>query len=331
VTSPDAKSKSDAAGETDKTKRKPFRDWHGASIGLFLGVAGLLASRLGYLWIGFDVVSQFGMQFLLLTVSALIGMAVPRYKGLVTSAVFAIMIAGYALWPYWVSGGSFKPDPVATGEHQLQVASFNTYGLNKNYAEIASSVNALNADVVTLVEMGSDKDVALNALKQNYPYQVDCKSKDYCELAIVSKFPLTDVIADAAWDGPPYIRATLQSPAGPVTIFGIHTTRFPHSRAQFMQVTAMVKLVETVTGPVIMMGDFNSTPFSRINYTITEGLNFTRLTSLPTWPATLGFPQLAIDHIFVSPGIRALSSEHIGDSAGSDHFPISIVLAIPGK
>ncbi len=327
----DVKPETTAKNEADTSKRKPFRDWHGASIGLIIGISGVVAGRMGYLWIGFDVVSQFGMQFLLLTVSALIAMATPRYKGLIASTLFVLMLSGYSLWPHLVSATPFKPDPLAPGEQQLQVASFNTYGLNNDHAEIAAAVLAINADVVTMIEMGTGKADVLSALKSVYPYQGDCQNYINCELAIVSKYPLSSVIGDANWEGPSYIRATVELSSGPLTVFGIHTTRFPHSRAQLKQVNALVKLVEGISGPVIIMGDFNATPFSRINHTVSEGLNFTRVTSLPTWPATIGFPQLAIDHIFVSPGIRAISSQQIGNNAGSDHYPISIVLAVSNK
>ena len=53
------------------------------------------------------------------------------------------------------------------------------------------------------------------------------------------------------------------------------------------------------------MGDFNATPFSRILGVLQDSANLTRLTNLPSWPSQLGLPQIAIDHIFVSPGITA--------------------------
>lgn len=296
---------------------------------IVIGIGGVLGARLGYLWIGFDVVSQFGMQFILLTMAAILGMFAPRYKGLVTTILFAIMISLYALWPHWVSAGPASIAPLAQGEQQLKLASFNTFGYNKQYAKIEASIIALNADVVTLVEMEADKAVVLQNLKQTYPYQVGCVIVLYCHLAVISKYPLQYVQAEAVWTGPPYIRATLQLNNQTITIFGVHTTRFPQSRSQLAQVNALVKLLETVQGPTIVMGDFNATPFSRINQTISQGTGFSRLSYLPTWPASVGFPQLAIDHIFVSPGIRALSNQQIGDNAGSDHFPISIVVALP--
>lgn len=304
------------------------RDWSGATLALLVGVAGLVLARLGHLWIAFDVASQFSMQFLFLVLAAVLGMASPRMKGLVATIFFALMIVGYAVWPHWVSTGAVKSYALATGEQQLKVASFNTYASNKDYQGIINSVLALDADVVTLIEMEQDKAGVLAALKLEYPYQVDCNIIRSCHLAIISKFPLIDFDSQALWGGPPYIRASLGPEFGGLTIFGVHTTRFPHSRAQFKQVNALVRLIETLPGRFVIMGDFNSTPFSRINQTVSQGLGFARLTQLPTWPARVGFPQLAIDHIFASPGIRALSDERIGDNAGSDHYPISIVLAI---
>ena len=79
------------------------------------------------------------------------------------------------------------------------------------------------------------------------------------------------------------------------------------------------------------LGDMNATPYSRVTATLAAQANLTRLTNLPTWPATIGLPQIAIDHIFVSDGIRQLESQSIGNSAGSDHFPIFMKLAIPVK
>ena len=44
-----------------------------ASLGLLLGIAGLAASRLGQLWIAFDVFSQFTLQFGVVAVAFAIG------------------------------------------------------------------------------------------------------------------------------------------------------------------------------------------------------------------------------------------------------------------
>jgi endonuclease/exonuclease/phosphatase (EEP) superfamily protein YafD len=193
------------------------------------------------------------------------------------------------------------------------------------------SIRELNPDVMVIVEFGSGKLPLLDRLKADFPYQYTCQTDPPCETALISKYPISDFKARAFWDGPPYISASLGPDWNYLTIFGVHTTRFPHSRAQFTQARAFVKMAEGATGLKIVMGDFNSTSFSRINQTIADGLDLQRLSYLPTWPASQGFPQLAIDHIFASTDIVAVSGEVIGDNAGSDHYPISIAVSVPVK
>ena len=52
---------------------------------------------------------------------------------------------------------------------------------------------------------------------------------------------------------------------------------------------------------------------------------------LPSWPSFFGLPQLGIDHIFLSPGLRVLKEPLIGDSAGSDHFPVIATVGVPSN
>jgi len=40
---------------------------------------------------------------------------------------------------------------------------------------------------------------------------------------------------------------------------------------------------------------------------------------------------MAIDHIFVSSGIIPTESQRIGEPAGSDHFPVTLKIAVPLK
>lgn len=317
--------------ESEKPKKKLHHDWHGASIALFFGILGVVGARLGYLWIGFDVISQFEFQSIMLAAAAVLGLAVPRYKGLVTSIFFVIFVTAYGMWPHVASAIRAPSVTAIAGEHNLKVASFNTLYTNQDNAGIVTSVLNMNADVTTLIEMGVNKNQVLEALKSNYPYQAGCQANDECEMAIISKFPLTNIVSKGMWVGSPLIQATVDIGNGPITILGVHTTRFPHFRAQFTQVKELIKYVETIHGHVVMMGDFNSTPFSRVNKTISVALGFKRLTNLPTWPATFNFSQFAIDHIFVSSGIRAASGEQIGDNAGSDHYPVTLTLGIADK
>ncbi len=315
------------ANQDSPKKEKIKRDWSGATLGLIVGVFGLVMARLGHLWVGFDVFSQFSLQFIFLTVAMVFGLVFPRYKGLIGLVIFVMMLVAYALWPQI----NFQSAEIATpsGSQRLRVASFNSFVFNRDFAAQRETILKLDPDVMTLVEFTADKQELLDSLRSAYPYQETCFAKAECDAAIISKVPLFNVTAKGLWAGAPLIQASLGPQFGGVTIFGIHTTRFPHSRAQFTQIKESVKYFETVPGRLIIMGDFNATPFSRVTETVVQSLGVNRLTNKPTWPANYGFPQLAIDHIFASADLVPLSSETIGNNAGSDHFPVAITLAVP--
>ncbi len=323
------KPKPDTAPEKTKKKR---RGAFSASLGLLLGLCGLMGTRLGHLWAAFDVFSQFTVQFAFLTAAFALAMVLPRFKVLAAIVIFASLLAAYGAWPHLVSGDGKPPVvEVAANERALRVASYNTYRPNLDFDAQVASVRKLDADVVVLLELDETKRPILDRLKDTYPFQHSCFELQYCYLTIISKTPLSNVSALAIWEGPPHTRAMLGPEFGNVTIIGVHTTRFPHSRAQLTQVRALVKAMEVIPGPVIVAGDFNTTPFSRVASTLANGAGLVRHTKLPSWPSQLQLPQLAIDHIFTSPTIRAVSSQVIGDSAGSDHFPIAMTFAVPRK
>jgi endonuclease/exonuclease/phosphatase (EEP) superfamily protein YafD len=333
VTEPSEQPQPDASATeaTPPKKRKPTGRFE-CRIGLLLGLGGLIGSRLGQLWIAFDVFSQFTLHFAIVTVAFLIGMLMPRAKLLAAFLVIVAGVVAIGIWPHLMSreqGATVGAAPA--GQKALRVASFNTLYRNDDAAAVAAEVRRLNADVVALIEMGPSKRKVVEGLRDLYPYKADCFRVDYCNLAILSKYPVAGSEARVQWEGPPYLAATLGPEAGNLTVMAVHTIRFPHSRAQYRQVVALGAFIETMPGLKLVMGDFNATPFSRIIDAVQARSGLRRLSILPTWPTHVGLPQIAIDHIFVSPSITQLSPEAIGEPAGSDHFPVIIDIGVPLK
>ena len=314
--------------EAPRRKRKPTGRVE-CQLGFLLGLALLAASRLGQLWIAFDVFAQFTLQFAVVTVGFLIGMLMPRAKLLAAFVVMVVGIVAIGAWPHVASRVPHVLGAAGQGERALKVASFNTLWVNDDADAVRAEIERLDADIITLIEMGPAKRRILGEMKARYPYQFDCYDVDYCNFAVLSKLPFADAESRGRWQGPPYIRVRLGPEAGGLTVFGVHTIRFPHSLAQFRQVSEIARLIERTGGPRLVMGDFNATPFSRVLGVLQDSANLTRLTNLPTWPSQAGLPQIAIDHIFVSPGIRLIEAEQIGEAAGSDHYPVSARIAVP--
>ena len=312
-----------------QTRRRRPSGWLECLLGLAVGLAGLVASRLGQLWIAFDVFSQFTLQFAVIAAAFLVGLLMPRAKLLTAAVLLVLGIAGIGMWPHLASRDPWPAVTAAEGERALKVASFNTLWINNDADAVKAEIVRLDADVIVLIEMGPAKRRILAEIKDRYPHQADCYGIDYCNFAVLSRLPIAATEARGRWQGPPFIRVKLGPEAGGLTVFGVHTTRFPHAAAQFRQVTEIARLIEATAGRKLVMGDFNATPFSRIMTVLQDRAGLARLTFLPSWPAQLGLPQIAIDHILVSPGLRLLAPARIGEAAGSDHYPVIAMIAVP--
>lgn len=301
-------------------------------MGVLLGLLGLAASRLGQLWISFDVFSQFTLQFALVTLAFAIGWLAPRGRHIVALALLIAGLVGIGMWPHLASRAPEVLAQPEEGQLSLKVASFNTLWTNDDADAVQAEIERLDADIITLIEMSPSKRRILPALKHRYPHQAECYNLDYCNLVVLSKLPIAESEAHGAGElggAPSFIRAKLGPEGGGLNVFGVHTIRFPHSQAQFRQVAALSAVIEKLPGPKLVMGDFNATPFSRILNTLEDSANLTRLTYLPSWPSKLELPQIAIDHIFLSAGLKPLEAAAIGEPAGSDHYPVSARIAVP--
>jgi endonuclease/exonuclease/phosphatase (EEP) superfamily protein YafD len=93
-----------------------------------------------------------------------------------------------------------------------------------------------------------------------------------------------------------------------------------------------MEAVETMEGPLVVLGDFNLTnlqvSYDEIIRTLRDahadagyGLGFTRTPLRGTGP-----PTWRIDFVFYTPELVALSTTH-GDFGGSDHRPVVAELA----
>jgi len=313
-----------------KRRRRWRRGRIACLIGMLAGLGGLVAGRLGVLWIDFDVFAQFTLHFAAILLAFLIGYLMPRARVLTTVAVIIIVIVAIGIWPHVASQTIEALGKPASAEHTLRLMTFNTRLTRHNGNAVAEEVLRNDPDVAILIEFSEDKRSGLDALKARYPYQADCFGIPECYIAIVAKVPFANVESRASWEGPPLIRAHFGDELGGVTVVGVHTIRFPHQRAQLRQIEELVRFLDDIEGPLVVAGDFNATPFSRLLNTFAERSRMSRLTVLPSWPAWFQLPQLAIDHVFAGRGVRATEAARIGKNAGSDHYPVIVGLAVSG-
>lgn len=224
--------------------------------------------------------------------------------------------------------------PVASadaGDIELTVTTFNIWGRNGDHAAAARILEATGADVILLQEVGPGAEDLLAALKSRYPWRLDCAQVAYCDLAMLSREPWVETgTIRPTRDQPSLLWARFERGGRSVTVATTHLNRPPWP-IHLRQIDGLSRNLAEMRGPIVLGGDFNATPWS---YAVTRLIETSGLAPLaglrPTWPTTFGLPpQLPIDHLFVSDGIRNLGAER-GPYAGSDHLPVVARVAIGG-
>ncbi len=298
------------------------------AFGLIIVALLMFTLPLSKLILAVDMATHFTAHYMVAGGALLIGFFMPRWNVTVATA---LTIAGVFLIGYLaVNKSDVVEKPAIANTTRVKLMTFNTWMQNRNWQALTKEIERSNPDIVTLMEFSRAKEPLLDALKTKYPYQLKCLDVSSCNLVILSKFPFTDSIVRVRWYGPPYVRVTFGKELGSLNLFAVHTIRPPFYRAQFRQIGALANAVNEHKELKIVMGDFNATPFSRTLNTFAKRTKLKRLSDIPTWPATFaGLPQVAIDHIFVSPEIKVLAPSRLGNNAESDHFPVNVVVAVP--
>lgn len=294
-------------------------------------LAGLAAPYLAARWIEFDMLSHFRLHF--------VGFAIGAAAALVFRRIWLpLIVMGLIATPLAISVLPLigqQPDgaqQVAEGEVPLKILTVNTWYRNTDWPALEAYLRKEDAEVVVMMEFGQSKRPLLDKLKVLYPHRRDCISIRNCRLLLLSKKPFERASHKVRWQGPPIIWARFGKELGGLTVIGVHLSRPPSAATQLRQVKELARETLKVGDPVIVAGDFNATQWSMILNAFQEFSGLWRLTTEPTWPTFFfGLPQLGIDHIFISNGIRPLAYPRRGEDIGSDHLPMSAQLAIRSK
>jgi endonuclease/exonuclease/phosphatase (EEP) superfamily protein YafD len=262
---------------------------------------------------------QLGAVSLLLLIVAL---ALRMWVELLLAVLLTVWHA-VVLFPFL----SFSEHDVAAGT-PLKVLSLNLWYENEDHARTIAALEASGADVIATVETTAEWRDDLTALASVYPYRLDCVGKAFrCGVALYSKLPFEESFAGRI-DGalPTIVRVTLDWQGKPLTIAALQLIN-PliglEEDFQAQQEAVAAAYFAQVQGDLVVMGDFNSTPWSDLQnrFRAATGLdNRGRLAF--TWPSWApGIFRLPIDQIFVKGGIVARNVRP-GAPEGSDHLPI---------
>ncbi len=293
---------------------------------LLLGLAAFGAAALsgiGHRWV--DILAQFTSPVLLAAVGVTVACLLFRLWPASIVGGLACVVLALSVWPQWTPAkGVPVPDqPI------VRVYSANLYVFNTDVAAMRRSIAAADADILVLVELGQAPASRLDQLLPDYPHRVligQARAGDHARSIIASRYPILQRLPERP-DGLSTVGATVQTPIGPINVFGVHLTRPWPYQYQWGQISQVMALAERMKAapehPVIAAGDFNSVSSARIGKQIQSDLGLIPAPGWPgTWPSQIpAFAGITIDQVDRSPDL-ALITRRLGEPTGSDHRPV---------
>ena len=166
-----------------------------------------------------------------------------------------------------------------------------------------------------------DKRPLLRRLETAYPFQVDCAERT-CSLALLSRLPFGGGGRRAHRLRAAGLRVG-QARRLARRIIGTQLNR--PSRNPWLhelQMEGLAQFVRRIDSPLVLAGDLNTSPWSNAFRARGSQRGSLPPPPVPSWPAwPLALPQVALDHIFVSPEL-AVAAAGTGPAVGSDHLPV---------
>lgn len=334
---------------TDIAARTPLRTrWESGWSLLLWGLAGMLALCQAMIWYepktpSLAVLEQFALQLgIVALLAAVLALVLRRWARFILLAALTVTLS----WPVFGHRGA----PAAVTEPtRLKVVSANLWHSATGHDRMIEALLASDADIIGLIEVAPRWRPALAPLFAKYPHRADCFDRDSeCQILLLSKLPIERPIVGRIWKATPIVAGgVIRWNGRPITVLATHWFRplrrseespwgiddparsayladgLPVSR-QTGQAGLFAKFVEReAPGNLIVMGDLNSVPWSRVQRAFRAKTGLDNQAGLATsWPSFLPWPlRLPIDHVLAR-GHLVVTKFEAGPPTESDHLPV---------
>lgn len=332
---------------TDIAARASLRTRRASGWSLLLwGLAGMLALCQAMIWYEPEtprlaVLEQFALQLgIVAFLTVLLALVLRRWARVVLLAALTATL----LWPVFSPRGEAAAvaDPA-----RLKLLSINLWHSATGHDKTIEALLASDADIIGLIEATTAWRPALAPLYAKYPYRIDCFEIDrQCQTMLLSKLPIVKPIAGRVWKATPIVAGgEILWNGRPITVLATHwfrplarsdTSRWgagdparsaylaeglPVSR-QAGQAGLFAKFLNRQPRDLIVMGDLNSAPWSRVQRAFRAKTGLDNHAGWdPSWPSFLPWPlRLPIDHVLAR-GHLVVTSFETGPRTESDHLP----------
>jgi endonuclease/exonuclease/phosphatase (EEP) superfamily protein YafD len=306
-------------------------------IGLFLTWIALLAT-VGILfaprfWVA-DLGVHFRLQFAALAIAGVVILAATAEPAWAAVAFLVAAVNLVIAAPHVLPRGA--PAVAAAGDAGpvIRLATINVYYRNRQFQRVVDFIRHERPDAVVLVEVTAEWDQALTALDDEYAQRYVTRGTKGAGVLLLSRWPMQAAILPDYADAEPAVTATLQLHGRSLQLLGVHTSWPLGPRCSALRDQQLERLGEFArlqSGPLVILGDLNVSPFSRHLQALVAGGQLKSAAQgrgwQPTWPTFLPPAGIHIDHALISGGVLVRGFRR-GTRVGSDHLPVIVDIAL---
>jgi endonuclease/exonuclease/phosphatase (EEP) superfamily protein YafD len=301
------------------------------AVGAGVALATIFSFMEGVSWI-FDLIGNFRVQYVMIGAVALAGLAWNRLWIPFGILMLAVLVNMTAVVPYWTDSAA-----APLGEDRLTIVHLNTQASNPRKEEVVDFVRNSEADIIFLAEVTP---VLLDLLQEaDLPFEPVAGTPPSTRigiLALARDGGVTGRLTNLGQTEVPGVVLTTKLEDETVEILGFHTTSpgaEGRASARDDQMAAAGARVAERASPMILVGDFNATPWTGafrelIDVGLVDAQSGRGVAG--SWPTGWGPLMIPIDHVLHTPDLTATTFA-FGPSAGSDHRSLSVTLALADR
>ena len=303
---------------------------------LMLGAAVTVIANLlplgSRLWWTLELTTHFRVQYLAATAAVLVLSALRRKWGICAVLVAAGAVSAAPVLPYLPIGPA-APAAVAAGAPPLKVLTVNVSFGQFSPRRLLEIVREAGPDVLIVQELTPHAETVLADFDTVFPYHRKFPAEGPYGIGVWSRLELESG-ETFALGRLPAIEAHVRGPTGVFTVIGVHLSAPTSPRRAAARKQELIELAArsaAVTGPLVVAGDFNVTPYSPyfVQWLADSGLTDSRRgrTLSVSWPTTSPWLGVPIDHVAVNTGFDILSHRRL-PNFDSDHYGVLVELAL---
>jgi endonuclease/exonuclease/phosphatase (EEP) superfamily protein YafD len=301
---------------------------------IVIGRLGFAAETPSYdhVWLIFNALPEIRMQLAILgLLSAILGAAL-GWRTTALVAAFSVLV-NIGVIVQSIDPGHAVPATGAGAE--FRVMTFNISAFNEDRAAAVETIRKSGAEIVVVQEAAGTWPGTLDALRSDYRFVAPSDVALSQGMMIFSRYPILRIQQfQPISEYYPYLAATVQLPSATLTLISMHPPRplrIGESIDRAVYFARIADHVRAIDGPAVVAGDLTATPWSR---PFSDMIHQTGMISawsrapwLSTWPSWAPYVGIPIDHVLANDGV-AITDVRLGDSAGSDHFPLIATLRL---